>query len=73
MARFVVVLVWFLLLTFCSLTKTDSCQRGAGGGGTVDIMEILSVASSEEGGAWRPAPQRGKYLQSSHQAGVSSS
>lgn len=40
---------------------------------SADIMEILSLASSERGGAWRRAPWRGKYLQTSHQAHISSS
>lgn len=42
-------------------------ERGRGRGDvyvTVGIMEILSTASSEEGGAWRQAPQRGTISKS---------
>lgn len=54
---------WRWLFILLAHQDWQLSQRGWGWNDlyvTADIMEILSVASSEEGGAWRQAPQRRK-------------
>lgn len=56
---------WELLIPLLHPQDWQLPQRSQGWGDlyvTAYIMEILSVASSEGGRAWRQAPQRGRYI-----------